>query len=427
MKIISTIAAAATGLALLTAMPASAATLVTLASFDNTNGASPRGGLTIDAAGNIYGGASQGGINTSGVVFKIDAGTSTMTTIARFNGTNGAGPIGGVAMDAAGNLYGATQTGGAGGLGTIYRIDAGTNTITTLAAFRNGDGANPWGRVTLDAAGNIYGTTASGGATNQGTVFRLAAGATSITTLASFTGPNGSMPYAPLVIDTEGNLFGTASSGGAGGRGTIFKVAAGTNAVTTLADFGNTTGYTPNGGLMLDDAGNLYGTTVNGGKGSGNVFRIDAGTSTITSIAEFGFGNPNPANPYSGLIMDAVGNLFGTTFSGGTAGNGTIFRIDAGTNNIVTLASFSGQPEGRGPYNAEGLVADANGNLYGTTWRGGEINRGTVFRLSDAGFVTAASMSPVPEPASWAMMMTGFGLVGSTLRRRRHRTTAVAA
>ena len=108
MKIISTIAAAATGLALLAATPASAATLVTLASFDNNNGASPRGGLTIDAAGKIYGGASQGGINTSGVVFKIDAGTSTMTTIARFNGTNGAGPIGGVAMDAAGKEVTAT-------------------------------------------------------------------------------------------------------------------------------------------------------------------------------------------------------------------------------------------------------------------------------------------------------------------------------
>ncbi|QQV79102.1 PEPxxWA-CTERM sorting domain-containing protein [Sphingomonas aliaeris] len=233
------------------------------------------------------------------------------------------------------------------------------------------------------------------------------------------------MPYAPLVLDKDGNLFGTASTGGTNGRGTIFKVAAGTNAVSTVANFTNTTGYTPNGGLLLDDAGNLYGTTVNGGRGSGNVFRIDAGTSTITSIAEFGFGNPNPANPYSGLIMDAVGNLFGTTFSGGTSNNGTIFRIDAGTNAIVTLASFSGQPEGRGPYNAEGLVADAKGNLYGTTWRGGSINRGTVFRLSDAGFVTAAAA--VPEPASWAMMMIGFGLLGGNLRRRRHSGIAVAA
>lgn len=403
-------------LAVSLATPACAATLVTLDSFTGSNGGSPRAGLVIGADGTLYGTASTGGVNNAGVVFAIPVATGKIRTVAGFDNSNGAGPIGRLARDGSGNLYGTTYVGGPQGRGTVYGITAGSTAITTLATFEGTSALNPWSGVTLDGSGNLYGTTRSGGATGSGTVYRVSPGSTTPTILSDLGGADGKTPFGSLVSDGKGSLFGTTTDGAAG-FGTVFRVDTATGKLTTIVTFDRTNGANPYGTLTIDGSGNLYGTTSNG-FGNGSVFRIDAGSNRITTLAKLPFGGVNGYNPNAGVLLDAAGNIFGAAYSGGSAGYGTIFRIDAGTNALVTLANFAGGTEGRSP--ETDLVADASGNLYGTTWRGGSFNRGTVFKLSDAGFVT--SMSAVPEPASWGMMIVGFGLVGGTLRSGRYKT-----
>src|SRR5262249_27533773 len=147
--------------------------------------------------------------------------------------------------------------------GTVFELAAGSGTITTLASFNGSNGANPLGVLIFDSAGNLYGTTNLGGAANDGTVFELAAGSGTITTLATFTGTNGANPQAGLLMDGSGNLYGTTRNGGAYNDGTVFKVAPGSGVITTLASFSVYVGYFPLSSLVMDGSGNLYGTARN--------------------------------------------------------------------------------------------------------------------------------------------------------------------
>ena len=160
-----------------------------------------------------------------------------MTTLASFNGANGANPEAGLVLDGQGNLYGTTVQGGASGDGTVFEIVKGSNTITTLASFNGANGDHPDGGLVLDGQGNLYGTTYNGGASGDGTVFEIAKGSNTITTLASFNDYNGVHPAAGLVLDGQGNLYGTTFNGGAGDLGTVFEIANGSNTITTLASF----------------------------------------------------------------------------------------------------------------------------------------------------------------------------------------------
>ena len=238
------------------------------------------------------------------------------------------------------------MTGDASGDGTVFEIAAGSTTITTLASFNGTNGEYPYGSVVVDSSGNLFGTTDMGGARNEGTVFEIAAGSTTITTLASFNGTNGAYPHSGVVEDSSGNLFGTADEGGAAGYGTVFEIAAGTGTITTLASFNGTNGAYPNAGVVEDSSGNLFGTTSMGGAsaygpiGDGVVFEIAAGSNTITTLVSF--NGTNGAHPYAGVVEDSSGNLFGTTINGGAIGDGTVFEIAAGSPTIRTLASFNG-------------------------------------------------------------------------------------
>ncbi|MBV8235777.1 MAG: hypothetical protein JO075_08755, partial [Acidimicrobiia bacterium] len=167
------------------------------------------------------------------------------SNLASFNGATGSGPRAGLIMDAQGNLYGTTDGGGANGHGTVFELAAGSGTITTLASFNGANGAYPEAGLIMDAQGNLYGTTSNGGATNSGTVFELAAGSGTITTLASFNGANGAYPEAGLTLDAQGNLYGTTYGGGANGHGTVFELAAGSGTIATLASFNGATGAYP--------------------------------------------------------------------------------------------------------------------------------------------------------------------------------------
>jgi uncharacterized repeat protein (TIGR03803 family) len=366
--------------------------LTTLASFTGTaNGANPEAGLTADAAGNLYGTTFYGGTGdsgTGGTVFELGAGTNTLTTLATFNGQNGERPDAGLTFDASGNLFGTTYD----PLGTIFELSAGTRALTTLATFNFQNGAAPFSNLILDASGNLYGSTVQGGPGLNGTVFELSAGSQSPTTLASFNGTNGQYPAGNLAFDASGNLYGTTAFGGTGGAGTVFEVAAGTHALTTLISFNNTNGYSPTG-VIADAAGNLYGTTGGGGlNGDGTVFKVAAGTHSPTTLASF--GGANGQGSAAGLIADASGNLYGTTAYGGANGDGTVFELNAATNTIMTLYSFDGT-DGANPY--AGLIVDAAGDLFGTTEDGGSSNDGTVFELTGSGF-------DVPEPNSIALL-----------------------
>jgi uncharacterized repeat protein (TIGR03803 family) len=348
----------------------------TLATFNSTNGTAPEGGLIMDSSGNLYGVTRAAGTNGDGTLFEIAQGSNTITTLASFNGSNGRYPSAGLFMDSIGNLYGTTSSGGASGYGTVFELARGSNTITALTSF-NGTGTSAG--VILDPSGNLYGTTADGGVYNDGTIFELAKGSSTITTLASFDGSNGADPETGLVMDPSGNLYGTTVDGGVfnSNDGTIFELAKGSSTITTLASFNGSNGANPNTVLVMDQSGNLYGVTNAGGAhGDGSVFELAKGSRSIMVLASFN----GLVGSLSGLILDSSGNLYGTTYYGGSAGLGTVFEVGAGNGAITTLASFVGA---NGEYANGGLTLDKRGNLYGTT-SSSSSGDGTIFELPAA-------------------------------------------
>ncbi len=400
--------AAALAASVLPCSATAAPRLTTLASFNRTNGRSPFCGLTVDASGDLYGTTSGGGSTNDGTVFELPAGSNAVTTLVTFTGTNGASPEAGLVADASGNLYGTTFGGGSANDGTVFELAAGSRALTTLATFVSTNGANPEAGLTVDAAGNLYGTTLNGGSPGFGTVFEVAAGNHTLTTLANFGYRTGQYPASALTADSAGNLYGTTSSGGSSSDGTVFEVTAGTHALTTLVNFNGTNGATPDAALLLDATGNFYGTTASGGTaGDGTVFEWAAATGAVTTIGTF--DNTNGGGPEAPLISDRAGDLFGTTAGAGANSFGTVYEVAAGTRTLTTLAAFN-VANGQAPLGP--VVADAAGNLYGTTSVGGPSAAGTVFELTGTGFATN-----VPEPTATALVLTsGLALGG---RRRR--------
>ncbi len=301
--------------------------ITTLASFNGSNGLQPFAGVTIDANGNLYGTTGGGGANNDGTVWEIAKGSNTITTLASFNGSNGLGPSAGVTI-ANGNLYGTTFGGGANGDGTVWEIAKGSSTITTLASFNGSNGANPQAGVTIDANGNFYGTTNNGGANGDGAVWEIAKGSSTITTLASFNYYNGATPIDNVTIAANGNLYSTAFYGGYGNNGTVWEIAKGSGTITTLASFNGANGANPQSGVTIGANGNLYGTTfLGGGYNNGTVWEMVAGDDLVSTLATF--NGANGANPSGGVTLDDNGNLFGTTLIGGDGNEGTVWEIRA--------------------------------------------------------------------------------------------------
>jgi uncharacterized repeat protein (TIGR03803 family) len=321
-----------------------------------------------------------------------------MATLVMFSGDDGETPLGGLIADAAGDLFGTTSAGGTDGDGVVFEI-AKTKTgyasaPTILASFTGGDGANPYGSLIADAAGDLFGTTTIEGAHNQGTVFEIARTksgyARAPVTLVSFTGPDGANPVDGLIADAAGDLFGTTTAGGADDDGTVFEIARTktgyASAPTVLVSFTGADGQDPLGGLMADAAGDLFGTTSGyGGSGYGTVFEIaktrHGYANTPTVLASF--TNVDGANPGAGLIADAAGDLFGTTDAGGADDDGVVFEIARTKNGYASaptvLVSFMGA-DGENP--GAGLIADAAGDLFGTTTFGGADGDGVVFEIA---------------------------------------------
>ena len=405
-------------MALLTAaLPAqgSGYTLRTLASFDDTNGAYPVGDVLVDASGNVFGTTSSGGAHGDGTVFEVPAAGGGVVTLGSFDGTNGSAPKAGLVLSG-GNLFGTASGGGDHGDGTVFSVPVAGGPITALGSF---DGTNtgsaPQGNLVL-SGGNLFGTASGGGDHGDGTVFSVPVAGGAITPLGSFDGTNGSSPQGGLVL-AGGNLYGTANSGGTF-AGTVFSVPVAGGAITPLGmfDYSNN-GDGPRGGLVLA-GGNLYGTAEFGGAHfGGTVFSVPVAGGTIIPLAALGGPVPGTINntgvyPMGGLVRDAAGDLFGTAAEGGS-GVGTVFEIPVG-GAVTPIFTFNYAP-GAFPYS--GLVSDAAGDLFGTTQFGGvsPAGSGTVFELSPAA---------VPEPASMLILGQGALAVAALAwraRARRHR------
>jgi len=354
------------------------------------DGRTPGGGVILDAAGNLYGTTSEGGnfacSQGCGTLFKVD-GAGNETVLYSFAGT-GAGdgeyPNAALVMDAQGNLYGTTDVGGAFGYGTVFKLDT-TGKETVLHSFSGagGDGAFPFGGVVSDGQGNLYGTTEAGGTSNCGTVFKLDTTGKE-TVLYSFAGMGGDgrSPWAGVVRDGQGNLYGTTVGGGVSDLGTVFKVDT-TGKETVLYSFSGPwgDGAYPMAGLALDAKGNLYGTTHSGGRGvdggNGVVFKLDK-TGRERVLCRFPKTGAKGIHP-RGVVRDAQGNLYGTTVFHGAFGWGTVFKL-APTGKMTVLYNFTGgNADGGDPY--AGVVRDGQGNLYGTT-SAGAAGYGTVFKIT---------------------------------------------
>ena len=344
------------------------------------DGSYPNASVVRDSAGNLYGTTHGGGATTNlGVVYKLDAaGQETVLYTFPF-GADGAQPEAGVIRDSAGHLYGTTLNGGTASVGVGYKLDA-AGQETVLHSFTGGtDGEYPYAGVTRDSAGNLYGTTQGGGTGNAGVVYKLDTTGQE-TVLYSFSGgADGGYPDASVIQDSVGNLYGTTFNGGTANMGVVYKLDVGGQETVLYSFTGGADGASPYAGVIRDSAGDLYGTTVEGGTaGWGVVYKLD--TSGQETVLYSFTGGADGGDPYAGVIRDPAGNLYGTTLFG-TYGSGNVYKLDT-TGQETVLYSFTNGADGGYPY--AGVIRDSVGNLYGTTYNGGKDIAGVVFKLTPA-------------------------------------------
>ena len=383
-------------------------TLATLGTFDQTNGGYPSSGLIMDAAGDLFGTTWVGGTNgyNLGTVFEFakTAGgySSAPITVASFDVTCRS-PIGNLIIDSAGNLFG-TAGGGADGEGSVFEISrtsGGFATAPIVIASFNGAGAFTNSSLVADSAGDLFGTTSVGGSNYNGAIYEIVKTSSGFNynpvILASLTTSLDSYPTNSLFIDSSGNLFGDLPADGANGQGSVFELQKSNGAynsqLTTIASFDGIDGAAPLLDLVEDTSGDLFGTTASGGAhNDGGIFEIvktgDGYSATPILLASFNSntGGASIAN----LIIDAKGNLFGATGSGGGYGGGTLWELAAsgGTyaNTPTILASLTLPPYDSGAPQP-GLTVDSSGNLFITTHDYGAVG-GEVFELSNTGYQT---------------------------------------
>jgi uncharacterized repeat protein (TIGR03803 family) len=445
------------GLGLIPAGRVTAQTFTTLHSFTatitnssgvctNSDGASPYAGLIL-SGNTLYGTAVGGGSSGFGTVFAVNTDGTAFTNLYNFaaastnssgfyTNSDGAYPQSAGLTLVGNTLYGTATYGGSSGVGTVFAINTDGSGFTNLHSFTallptaygrtNSDGAIPWAGVIV-SGNSLYGTAAEGGSSGNGTVFAVNTDGTGFRTLHSFidvypyTNSDGALPYAGLIL--SGNtLYGTARGGGSLGGGTVFAINTDGSGFTNLYNFTaaadngngyytNTDGADPIGGLIL--SGNtLYGTTYSGGRyGNGTVFAINTDGSGFTNLHTFapsgGYPiafNKDGANPWAGVIVSG-NTLYGTTLKGGGGGRGAVFALNTNGTGFTNLYSSGGRdlvdPDA-------GLIVSGN-SLYGTTSGGGD--NGTVFRISFRPQLGIAS-SGTNVILSWPISYAGFSYAG---------------
>jgi uncharacterized repeat protein (TIGR03803 family) len=406
--------------------PAQAQTFTVLHTFtDKPDGATPpEEGLVLDAAGKLYGITTNGGAYGAGSLFTLDA-TGKETIVHNF-GVNAVGPKG-IIRDTAGNIYGTSAGALPNFYGSVFQLDPNGNNETLLYIFTGPpDGADPSGGLVRDAAGNYYGNTIYGGdpTCDCGTVFKLDPNGKETILHTFLDGKDGAFSYGTMVLDAAGNLYGTAKLGGdpTCNCGTVFKLDP-SGQFTVLHTFTGPGYETPEAGLVQDAAGNLYGTTFGGGTYlQGTVFKLDPKTGTHTVLYSF-TGGADGSLPSAGVVLDSAGNIYGTTAEGGLIpcpedpfGCGVVFKLDPATGTETVLYALKGGTDGVNP--DVDLVMDQLGNLYGATTWGGNISIqscfsqeypgcGTVFKVAQVDYsLSASALAPAAVSAGGSSTST---------------------
>jgi uncharacterized repeat protein (TIGR03803 family) len=383
---------------------------VRLHSFAVSDGFIPVASLIQGSDGNFYGTTQAGGTSFNGTVFKVDR-RGNVTTLHNFAGapSDGSGPSAALKQGSDGSFYGDTAYGGASGNGTIFKMDVLGN-LSTLYSFKSGA---PYAGLTQGSDGNFYGTTPFGGRSDQGTVFKITPSG-HLTILHVFKGQpsDGSNPLASVVEARDGNFYGTTYDGGSSGLGAIFRLTPSGKTFSVLHSLRGAGTY-PTSPLTQAGDGNLYGVTGAGGpRNDGTIFKIDR-SAHVTTLHSFSGSDgrfiPGEFDDDGTLIEGSDGNLYGNTWAGGSKDKGTLFKLDlSGT--LTSLYSFTGcnndaelcGGDSKGGANPDGgLIEDGEGNFYGTTDRGGVTTRGTAFKMDRSGNVTTIHYfveGPYPGP-----------------------------
>ena len=355
--------------ALAISTPMQAQTLTPLHDFTGPDGSFPNAGVFRDSAGNLYGTTYSGGALGFGTVFKIDTNNNETVLYSFAGGTDGANPIAPVLRDSAGNLYGTTPTGGSPvcQCGTVFKVSS-SGKETVLYRFRGGtDGATPTAGLVRDSAGNLYGTTSTGGTYNNGTVFKVNASSKE-SVLYSFTGgSDGGTPSFGLIRDTAGDLYGTTAAGGDGGGGVVYKLDTNNNeTVLSQLSFPGLAG-TASDLIFCRTGADVCGVLSQGGA----TYEVNRKTGDSTVLGET-YGYSGGLEPLGGVVQDAAGNLYGTMSCCGQD-FGVIFKISTKGKYSVAY-NFQGYADGGYPQGD--LIIDAAGNIYGTTPYFGDVNCG---------------------------------------------------
>ena len=386
------------------ALAAPAQTESILYSFTGgSDGSYPAGGLTPDGEGNYVGVTFAGGADNAGVVFELSPKSSggwTEQVIYNFTGysniSDGARPSGALVFDSKGNLYGVTEGGGSSGTtsgaGTVFELIPNSNgTWSEKILYSFGGGTDAWGPLyqglAIDSAGNLYGTSATGGAYGYGAVYELVAGAGGTWTekvLYNFKGLNdGAGPFgSALVLDIAGNLYGADPQGGAHDYGVVYELTPGTGGTWTqkvLYSFpAGAGGAGPIGNLVLDSSGNLFGTTL---YTAFELVRVSTGKWNPKILHTFA-GGADGADPLAGMVFDKAGNLYGMTTTGG-AHRGVVYELSPAASSTWTekiLHRFaSNGTDGYDPAYSN-LTVDASGDVFGTAG-GGKSGHGVIFEI----------------------------------------------
>jgi uncharacterized repeat protein (TIGR03803 family) len=391
-----------------------AQSLSVLCSFNGTNGANPAASLVQLPNGLLYGTTQNGGTYGHGTMFQLTS-TGGLTSRGAFNvdGASPASPVASLLPIDSATFYTTSSSGGPTnstyptGPGLLFKITT-NGTMTILATFGT-QSSHPHSAPVRGPDNNFYGTTRSGNANSDGVVYQFTTNG--ILNILYAFGANGYSGYndglvTPLVVGTDGKLYGTASGSGTNNLGWVFSITT-DGQFTKLASFNNTNGANPMAPLIQAGDGNFYGTTANGGASNlGTVFKMTAG-GQITTLASF--AGTNGANPQAALLLANDGYFYGTTYSGGPSNLGTIFQITP--NGIITsLVSFAGT-NGANP--SASLIQAQDGRLYGTTYFGGDSSNGVAFsiRLPPPLRITLSGGWPL---VLWPSSLTNYVLQSTT-------------
>lgn len=405
---------------------AEAATVTTKATFaGGTESGNPFAGALIPAGGGLfYGTTYSDGTEGYGSLYSFNANNGQISTLFSFGvGNFGYYPYAGLTAAGGGIYYGTTSSGGTGSYGAVFKFDAGSGQVTE-AAFCLGGGAGSCdtlyaGLAAGPAGGKLYGVSYDGGAGGYGNIFEFDPVAGSITQKAVCDGSICENLQATLTWDASRNLFfGVSTAGGADGVGSIYSFDPASNALqlrASCADLGPYYScYNPYASLTLASDGLFYGTSYYGGvDDDGTIFSFNPDTNAITLLASFNAAVDGETPYYASLVEGEDGLLYGTTYEGGSAGSGSLFSFDPDDNSINLIASFTGE-NGSNPVG--GLVSVGEGTFYGTTYTGGDQGAGTIFELR-----TGSSPDPEPVPGPIPLMGAAAAFRWSRRLRRRFR------